>query len=431
MIKFHKHFRFFLAVTLILGAGMLFLAFFNQHPKEILASLFTSNKTVSLEEHADRMIEKCKKAGSNQRCYDEEIPHLMDFISMKEAFEVTKIIQEKDPTYWFCHELGHNLSEKEYAKDPAKWKDVVTSCPVGMCSNGCVHGAIQRHFIAASLDNTQLQELLPVVESLCERRTNWNPTPLEQASCYHELGHLSHYLTDTNIPKSKELCDTIALKEDGRNYLQTCYEGMFMQLFEPREPEDFALIYNIVPYKEKLGVCEQYTSGVEKGACWKIGWLGKEKEFCNQFTGEIRGACFREAWVIQDEKIETPEGIVEYCNYSDDPTEKRKCYNKLYYSLMAKFEFDEERMKPICMGLPRALQGQCFANTASRMIETDKRLVEKALSMCAFAATLGVERECYGELAHYATFALHAQSDESLSLCNSLPEPWSTSCLSR
>lgn len=385
-------------------------------------------KAELLQVYADRLIETCSSFQSRQRCYDEEVPKLTDFISMEEAFKVIRLIQEKDDGYWFCHGAGHFLSAREYHKDPTEWKEVMTRCPTGICSNGCLHGAFQEHFSSEALSPTQLDGLMPDLITLCEVRAGWNPTRQEQASCYHELGHLSLYLTGASIVRAAEVCDEIGIKPDGRNYLETCYEGIFMQVFEPREPEDFALIYEIVPLKEKLSVCEQYTVGTEKGGCWKIGWKGKEIAFCNQFTGDLRGACFREAWVVDDEKIEAAEGIISYCLYSNDLAEKRKCYNKLYYGLMAKFEFDEIRMRRLCVSLPQDMMGQCFANTASRMIETDTRLVDRAIELCEFSATYQAESECYEELAHYASFVFHPSSAESKRLCELIPTQWSRRC---
>ena len=39
--------------------------------------------------------------------------------------------------------------------------------------------------------------------------------------------------------------------------------------------------------------------------------------------------------------------------------------------------------------MPERIRGQCFANMASRMIETDKTLVGRSLDMCSFAGSLG------------------------------------------
>ena len=387
---------------------------------------------ISLQDHADKILEKCSQElsdGGRRICYEAEVPKLMGDISLQDAFRVTELIQEQDKGYLWCHNMGHQISEREYAKDPSRWKEVMTQCPVGTCSNGCLHGAIQAHFREASATGVQLEELISDLQTLCEERDYWRPTGLEQASCYHELGHFSMYLTDSDITEAVHVCERVGVKEDGRKFVRTCTEGIFMQVFEPRDPEDFALVYDLIPLKELLPSCEQFE-GEEKGGCWTRAWGGDARYFCEQFIGKTKSACMREAWVVYDkEKIETPEGVLEYCSYSDVRSEKKLCYNTLFFSLMSVFEFDEKRMQKLCEGLPREVMRQCFTNVAGRMVETDKDLITKAVGVCEHASTFGFGEKCYHEILIYADFSLHRGSEEFQQYCSHLPEPWNSKCL--
>lgn len=390
------------------------------------------NNPRSLEKISAEIIKLCVTEDSRQTCYDTEIPKIIDRgLTLEQSIDVIKLIQNQDSGYWFCHAVAHKLTTKEYYKNPKAWKEIMVRSPMGMCSNGFLHGALQAHFSTETLNGVQMSELMPDLQTICEKRENWQPTSQQQSSCYHELGHLSMYLTHGNVREAAKVCSTVGLRSDGRNYLQTCHEGIFMQVFEPREPDDFELIYDIVPQKEKLGVCEQYSDGVMKGGCWKIGWVEKYKEFCNQFEGDVRSACFREAWVIKSDDIQKAEAIVEYCTYAEDISEKRKCYNKLFYSLMSIFNFDTKKLIPICLGLPQSIKGQCFANTASRLIETDRRLIKESVAVCKEADKIGIANECYQELSHYAGFVFPVKSPEFYELCDNLPNKWKEQCLSR
>ena len=102
----------------------------------------------SLDKYATGIVKKCSSASYKPTCYEKEVPMLMDSISMEEAFQVTRIIQDLDKSYQYCHVLGHELSARETAKDPGKWKDIIPRCPSGLCSNGCIHGAFQERFRA-------------------------------------------------------------------------------------------------------------------------------------------------------------------------------------------------------------------------------------------------------------------------------------------
>ena len=86
-------------------------------------------------------------------------------------------------------------------------------------------------------------------------------------------------------------------------------------------------------------------------------------------------------------------------------------------------------MIEICTGLPTDVKARCFANFASRMIETDYRLSSNSVSLCQKAQEEGVGDRCYQELAFYAQFNYHPGSEESISLCKALPDDWRERCL--
>lgn len=357
--------------------------------------------------YADGVIAACASSSYPPSCYDTEIPKLMDQgLSMEDAFAVTKIIQDRESDYFYCHVLGHNLSAKETAKDPAAWTDVVARCPTGMCSNGCLHGAAQERFRDDALSKEQIEALIPELSTICEPEGHRNFTGLEKASCYHSLGHLTMYISAADIDTATDVCDRIAVKEDGANYTQTCYEGAYMQIFQPLEPEDFALVADI-PAKTQ----------------------SEAEAFCDQYDGERRAACHRESWPLYRESLYTSEGLQHFCSLVDNPVSEQRCYNAMFYVITAQVGFERARIIPICEGLPEKRMAQCFANSASRFIETDYRLIPDAVALCKVAEDVGVGKRCYDELLFYSSFNFHEGSDGFLALCNALPEPWKTSCL--
>lgn len=360
----------------------------------------------SLEQHARAVIAACAKESYPPSCYDVEIPKLMDQgLSMEEAFEVTRLIQNTVHDYFYCHVLGHNLSAKETLKDPLAWTDVVARCPAGMCSNGCLHGAAQERFRNDVLSEEQLAEVVPQLAQVCEEGAGRDFTGLEQASCYHSLGHLTMYITGAHIEKSVEICDQIAKKEKN-DYTQTCYEGAYMQIFQPLEPEDFALVKDIP-------VATQEESQV----------------FCDTFTGERRAACYRQSWPLYRDSLRDLTGIETFCSFVDDPYAIQRCYNGVFYVLTAQFTFDKEKIIQMCESVPERRMGQCYANAASRFMETDYRLIPDALNICEKAEERGVGERCYNELLFYSSFNFHAGSPEVQELCRQLPEPWQTKCV--
>jgi hypothetical protein len=359
----------------------------------------------ALDTYATEIIETCAKDSYPPRCYDIEIPKLMDRgLTLEEAFDVTRLVQNRVGNYFYCHVLGHNISAKETAKDPSKWTEVIGRCPTGMCSNGCLHGAAQERFRSESLTDDQIEEITPEIAAICENGRNF--TGLEQASCYHSLGHLTMYLTAADIDKSTAICNVIAKKGE-KDYTQTCYEGAYMQIFQPLEPEDFALVEDIAP---------KTTTEAEA--------------FCDSYEGEYRAACHRESWPLYRESLVEPEGLTRFCSLVPNPLSEQRCYNAMFYVLAAQFNFDD-RMVPLCEGLPeKKRMAQCFANFSSRMVETDYRLTPRAIELCKTADEHGVGERCYDELLFYSTFNFHKDTDSFNQLCNALPEPWKSKCFS-
>lgn len=361
---------------------------------------------LSMSQYADMVLKECADRQYHPSCYDEKIPKLMEVISMEDAFTVTHIVQQKDPQYSYCHVLGHNLSAREVAKDPDKWKEIVSRCPSGTCSNGCIHGAFQERFRSESFTDKEIETIKGDLATICEDKPTWHPTGLEQGTCYHALGHLLMYISSAAIAKSTNLCDELGLKPDGKDWRQLCYDGAYMQIFQPLEPEDFALVKGKQPEKDKL-----YS-------------------YCSQFTDKKKASCWTEGWPLFRDEIMKPQGLVAFCNRAD-PAYVSRCFTGLTYVLTVQFQFDLSRIGPFCAGLPEEWSGRCFASTASRLIETDYSNIARAAHFCESAAVTRARGECFDELVNYSDYNFHAGSKEFYALCSAVPEPWHGRCLAR
>ena len=404
-IKKHKK------IALLWGAGIITTAALsgavfvnlNRFPSFDHGSLARPD-TQEIMRLAQDIIFQCRGESYRPGCYDKEIPKLMDAISMEDAFSVTKIVQDKDRSYNFCHVLGHELSAREVKKNPDEWKTVLARCPSGVCSNGCIHGGLQEKFRAESLTDAQAHALIPELQTLCEEKSNWKPTGLERGTCYHALGHLAMYMTSGDIKKSASLCSEITSGGLGKDFHHVCLDGAFMQIFQPLEPEDFALVKGKQPTEDSVDV------------------------FCNQFTGESKGSCLSESWPLYAEQIKKPEGLVVFCG-KEEPEERDRCYQGLFYILTVQFQFDVNAMQDFCGKLPSSRAGQCSAGVASRLIETDYRNIPQAIQFCADAVRYDPSERCFQDMVTSAGFTFHPGSREFLELCNRLPDRWKQQCL--
>lgn len=370
-----------------------------------VAVLFAAKITdKDLASYADLVLKRCSKASYAPTCYEEEIPKLMSEISMEDAFKVTSIIQGKDTTYKYCHVLGHKLSARETAEDPSLWKMVIQRCPSGVCSNGCIHGAFQERFRRESVTEAELEVLKPQFADVCENRPGFSPTGLEQASCYHALGHLFMYVTDADIDRSLELCEEMAIKGQ-RDYSQLCYDGAFMQIFQPLEPDDFSLI-----------------EGKEVGK-------SQFKAFCGAYTGKEKSSCWSEGWPLFREELSNPQFPVAHCSVLDTAVERERCFSSLLYVYTAQAAFDKDDIASYCESMPMAYRGNCFAQASSRILETDYRNGAQSAELCAAAGKNDPDGLCYKELVKYSSYNFHPGSNEFYAFCETLPENWKSECL--
>ena len=397
------------SIKKILGLALIIIAVFSllKFQDNLLGLLKNRQAGKKLFDYAQNIAEKCSNASYRQTCYEEEVPKLMAHISMEEAFQVTRMVQDLDKSYTYCHVLGHKLSARETAKDPEKWKEVITRCPSGLCSNGCVHGSFQERFRTETLSSEEIESLKPDLRDVCEPKSNWSPTGLEQGTCYHALGHLLMYVTGADLIKSTEVCRDVSIKPDGHNWSELCFDGAFMQIFQPLEDEDFVLVAGKQPKKEEVA------------------------SFCKKFKPDEQNSCWSESWPLVFDEITKPEGLVKFCSGSilKSQHDQDRCYTGMFYVLTAQFQFDLAKVRNFCSGLPSVRRDQCFANAASRMIETDYRNIPVVVNFCSSLEFPTGKDACFEELLRYSTYNFHAGSEEFFQLCNSLPEPWRATCL--
>lgn len=358
-----------------------------------------SRHTPDIRTRAHAIVSDCAGAGSLAKislCYEKEVPALMDHgLSMQDAFAVTSEIQRLDTTYRYCHVLAHNISAKETAKDPSKWKDVIAKAPAGVCGNGALHGAFQERFRAESLPDAPEAEILSLIDGACTPRDGWGETLIERSSCYHGMGHLFVYITAAQIQKSVALCGAVT-KGMPHGYEQTCDEGVFMQIYQPLEPEDRSLIH-----------------GIEAAA-------QKRLTFCSAFTGTAYSACIKESWPVMKDAILSAPGFEETCAplRGDD---WKNCMIGLTYAVVGMKDYNAQSMASLCSTLstPQA-RDICVSATAVRFIETDWKNIPDALNVCDTAGDSA--SACWEALITYARDGMHPNSEETRALCSGMPE---------
>lgn len=384
------------ALFLLLGALTLWYIVENSFGKDVVA-------------HAETFVSLCEVAEDRSGCYEREVPKLLSEMSLPDVFEVIREIRKLDTNYQFCHVLAHKLGERVVAEDPERWIDAISLNPQdSLCSNGFIHGVIGGRFRAEVLDDETLEKLLPDFSRACEPHSRWSPTALDQAICYHGMGHVFMFITDARIKKALSLCERTA-SSGLRDFRQVCREGVFMQIYQPLEPDDFLLI-------ERMP--EKPTKETVRAFCAKLG-----------LSNEERGACLRESWPFFKDEVLNGSDVESFCSGQPDESEEAACY-RLAASIIGRLTLERpDRILEACAAFPEARKPLCYSYTSRVFIEEDRMEGPRAIAFCE-SAPEPYRDGCIGSLVETTEYNFGSDSSGRHTFCAAVPERWKTRCLS-
>ncbi len=366
--------------------------------------IFATPTTV--ESAAAVALATCKETQNKEACYEKAIAPLYPELTVTEIFDVIRLVRAQDRGFQFCHLLAHQLGEEAVAENPDRWTDVVPlNPPDGMCSNGFIHGAVIGRFRDDTLEGEKLVRAMEDFSMACEARDDWHPTELDRAICYHGMGHLYTFITDAKLQEATEICEKTTVHGD-RDYRRVCREGVFMQIYQPVEPDDFDLI-ELLPEKPTK---ENY------------------RRLCSIYQRpEERGACMREAWPLFRAEIFDKNDAGFFCKGQPNKEEEDACYDALT-SIIGRLSLNNpEKLEKTCLGLPEGRQEMCFSRAALAALEEDRGAVQEALGVCNAAPT-PIATGCARFIAQRAQF-IFGNSEARASFCKALPTEVQPDCL--
>lgn len=363
----------------------------------------------SVEYRARDIVARCAHAQSRADCYDKEVPALLNQgVSFEDTFAIAEEIQQLDTSGEYCHNIGHRLGATEVAKDPSKWKEVARRTPQGVCLSGGLHGAFQERFKTDFLAPENVPAFLEEIKGFCDFDPRAPSSPTNLFMCSHGLGHLFMFITDGVIERSMSLCAAVQFK-DGGGVTQdgqelSCYDGIFMQLFEPHEPEDYALIGINGQTKETVGA------------------------FCRSFSGLAEAACVaRSAPFFYKTLNEGPPRPLD-CGVLE--ASRRDLCRGTQLRLFARDTyFDMGAADTYCATYPQERRGWCYAAAGSYAFMAGHDY-PKAFEYCEHAVTAGVGGQCYETLSTMIPYSFMQEERLRLELCAKLPPPYAQRCVS-
>lgn len=368
-----------------------------------VALVWMSGPRVSAEAKAQEALASCAEASDPAPCYEERIPNLYPELTVPQIFDIVREVRRADSRYQFCHVLAHKLGERVVAEDPQEWMHAIALNPIdGMCSNGFVHGVTTGRFRAEVLSPETIEQFIGDFTAACAPRADWSPNDLDRAICYHGLGHLYDFITNADIPAALVLCSRTA----PAGYERMCIEGVFMQIYQPLEPDDFALIEQMED-KPSTTTVRRYCAGYEKD--------------------EYEGACLRESWPYFADSIRDGSYVGKFCSGQPNEEQTLACYQGAT-SIIGRMSLDDpKKAAAACSKLPQERQGLCFSYSAETVIQEDRNDASQAVALCNVAS--GKERDtCFAHLLDHADFVFGKNKSQYGGLCKALPAPWGAQC---
>lgn len=356
---------------------------------------------------AQQIMAECKNTKVHQYCYEKKIPLLMDspyYLNMQQGFEVMTKIQEQDETYGYCHVTAHYLSEREVRNNPENWKSVITKCPANSCSNGCVHGVFMEKFNAERFSPNELDTISQELNSVCQKNELWEPSRSESSGCFHALGHTAMYLSDADINLSLNFCDKLTSHNNGSSFVYSCYQGVFMQIFQPLEAEDKALVKNIRPTKEEI------------------------PQFCKPYKELPRFACYSESWPYFYPGLKNPKDLANFCRFFEDK-DKHYCYRAVLDTLTSNTQLDIDFMQNYCSQLTSPTPGDCMGYVAIRLMHVSDQFQDRAIDACKRIEELDPKGECYQTLISSGHVYMKNPVTDRENFCKQFPESWQEKCI--
>lgn len=296
------------------------------------------------------MIKKeCQALANKETCYAKAFENLGKATDRDHAFEVLRTLQQTDPEARGCHFIAHAISTAETRKDISKWRELMNTAPPD-CSYGAAHGALEVY--ASTFPDGKLPK--SEIPNLCN-----NPDP---NNCTHILGHLLLVMNENNIPESLKDCQSLPHDKLGKF---ECLTGVFMERITAFNLETHGLAGKEalnwparVPELEKL--CRE-QGGVYSVACWK--------EIVHAVLVKVRN---------------NPQALVDFCETAPGKEETRECIDHALGIMAAGYNFQLDRMSPICDTAVKAadFKNRCYATLVSSTLSTIPTEIPAAKRFC-------------------------------------------------
>jgi hypothetical protein len=127
---------------------------------------------------------------------------------------------------------------------------------------------------------------------------------------------------------------------------------------------------------------------------------------CDKYSEFTRDACYQESWPLSRLELRTPQGLQEFCSYATTEWGKKSCLGNMLSSITVEFVIEQnamDKLTNLCTNLPTPMNSECFGFAATRLVQVDPNLTQKAVTVCKTAEQFGISDTCYQYLAAYGS----------------------------
>jgi len=312
-------------------------------------------------------MEKCYHDGSTE-CYKNasveldkrfEIEAILNFFEQNEA---------KPAVFSRCHEVTHYLGRKEYERTLSVPEAFATVSEV--CHGGSFHGVIEGYFMKNGITLTDIERLEREALSVCGRREDFKLSSI-YGECVHGIGHAMMFVTDSELGRSLELCDTFSSREEQI----TCYGGVFMENSSSSTNQDHPSKYILASdplypcnslSERYLETCYSYQSSHFSQVA-QFDWA-KVATLCASVPVEYQDGCYRVMGTNQVGFTQNKEIWKKDCDQAPSGRPREKCYNGVIDGLVGRFHRDFSKVSSFCLILPEENKDSCYELIGRAMI---------------------------------------------------------------
>ena len=316
----------------------------------IVISLFVAHfkkGSLSQSELNTFVVEKMTACDpSDLNCFKDLAHTLATENNMKDILKVFETNEQQSVFFASCHTTLHFLGQEEYKMTQDTSKSLSTGTPI--CFAGFYHGILEAYLTDSGIANNP-DELAKAVPTLCKQDDFSEKKTYNE--CLHGLGHALMYATNSDLPASLKLCDTLRTDSDR----QWCYSGSFMENSTSSTNKDHPSKY--LKKEDPLYPCDilDHKYG---NMCYTLQSfyfaelsnydLKKNEALCYKVPAEFQDGCFNAIGQNQVGATQDPKKMLASCSLLSESKNRTQCLNGVIGGIGERYDDGWKKVLDFC-----------------------------------------------------------------------------------